>query len=86
MKYLDVSNNKFTDDSISVLLKAVSESKLESLNLSGNAITEKSVNNIGGILKTNKFLKQLDLTNNLIQSRLMKNKIKNYLTHITVTV
>lgn len=86
MKNIDISNNKLTDDSMSVLLKSVSESKLESLNLSGNAITDKSVNNIGGILKTNKYLKHLDLTNNLIQSRLMKNKINNYLTHINVTV
>ena len=44
-----------------------------------NKITEKCVEAIVGSLKTNKTLKILDLQNNGIGSRLMKNKLKNAL-------
>lgn len=39
---------------------------------------------IVGCLKTNKALRILDLSNNGIGSRLMKNKLKNALPHIEV--
>ena len=39
---------------------------------------------IVGCLKTNKALRVLDLSNNGIGSRLMKNKLKNALPHIEV--
>lgn len=55
-----------------------------SLNLQGNKISEKAVDAIVGCLKTNKALKVLDLSNNGIGSRLMKNKLKNALPHTEV--
>jgi Ran GTPase-activating protein (RanGAP) involved in mRNA processing and transport len=57
---------------------------IEQLDLQGNKITEKAVDVIVGCLKTNKTLKVLDLSNNGIESRLMKNKLKNALPQIDV--
>lgn len=68
------------------ILKAVALSSLEQVSLAQNKISEKSTENIVYSLKTCKALKQLDLTGNGIQSRLMKNKLKNALPSIEVLV
>jgi Ran GTPase-activating protein (RanGAP) involved in mRNA processing and transport len=54
------------------------------MDLQSNKISEKSVDALVGCLKTNKALKALDLSNNGIGSRLMKNKLKNALPHIEI--
>ena len=80
IKSLDLSKNKIGDEGIPLIMKALCESHIESVNISANKLTERCVEVIVGILKTNKTLKILDLQSNGIGSRLMKNKLKNALT------
>ena len=85
MRILNLSKNKIGDEGIPHVMKALCESQIETINLSGNKITEKSADTIVGILKTNKALKHLDLSSNgLGSSRLVKNKLKNALPSIEV--
>lgn len=49
-------------------------------------MSEKCVEGIVGILKTNKTLKMLDLSDNGITSRLMRNKLKNSLTQMDIVI
>jgi len=81
-----LSGNKISDEGVVHILKAVAVSSLEQVSLAQNKISEKSTENIVYTLKTCKALKQLDLTGNGIQSRLMKNKLKNALPSIEVLV
>jgi Ran GTPase-activating protein (RanGAP) involved in mRNA processing and transport len=67
-------------------MKALCDSSIEQVNLQNNKLTEKCVESIVGVLKTNKSLKSLDLQGNAIASRLMKNKLKNGLTQIEVLI
>ena len=67
-------------------MKALCESQIEQINLQNNKLTEKCVELIVGVLKTNKSLKSLDLQGNAITSRLMKNKLKNGLTQMEVLI
>eukprot|EP00347_Sterkiella_histriomuscorum_P008603 403344461 len=86
IKFLNISNNKLGDEGINHIMKALCDSQVEAVNLSSNKLTEKCVELIVGILKTNKNLKYLDLQGNGIQSRLMKNKLKNSLTQMEVSI
>lgn len=81
---LNLARNRFTDESIGQIVRALCETQIETVDLQGNKLTEKSVDVIVGILKTNKCLKLLDLSNNGIGSRLMKNKLKNALPNVEV--
>ena len=69
-----------------MIAKALCESPIESVNLSGNKITEKYIDAVVGTLKTNKNLRNLDLQNNAIASRVVKNKLKNALPSMEVLV
>ena len=69
-----------------MIIRAVCDTQIVLVDLQGNKITEKAVEVIVGCLKTCKTLKTLDLSNNGIGSRLMKNKLKNALPHIDVLV
>jgi hypothetical protein len=80
IKTLNLSKNKFGDEGIGHIMKALCDSQIEQVNLQSNKLTDKCVEAIVGILKTNKTIKVLDLQNNGIASRLMKNKLKNALT------
>lgn len=84
VKQLSLAKNRLSDDGVGQLIRAVCDSQIEHLDLQGNKISEKSVDVIVGCLKTHKTLKVLDLSNNGISSRLMKNKLKNALSHIEV--
>lgn len=84
IRSLSLAKNRLTDEGLGQVLRALAETGLEHLDLQGNKISEKSVDNIVGCLKNNKALKVLDLSNNGIGSRLMKNKLKNALPHIEV--
>ncbi len=77
VRVLNLSKNKLSDEGITHLMKALCESQVEQANLQANKLTEKCVEGIVGVLKTNKSLKTLDLQGNAISSRLMKNKLKN---------
>jgi len=84
VKTLSLARNRLTDEGVGQVIRAVCDTQIEQLDLQGNKITEKSVDAIVGCLKTNKCLRVLDLSNNGIGSRLMKNKLKNALPHIEV--
>lgn len=86
VKFLNLSKNRLGDEGINHIMKALCESQIEAVNLSGNKLTEKCVETMVGILKTNKNLKYIDLTGNGIQSRLMKNKLKNSLAQMEVNI
>ena len=86
IKLLSLAKNRLTDEGVSQVVRALCDTQIEHLDLQGNKITEKSVDVIVGCLKTNKSLRVLDLSNNGIGSRLMKNKLKNALPHIDVLV
>jgi Ran GTPase-activating protein (RanGAP) involved in mRNA processing and transport len=80
LKTLNLAKNRLGDEGLQLVVKALCESQVEAVSLEGNKITERSVEMVVGALKTNKTLKLLDLSGNGIQSRLMKNKLKNGLT------
>ncbi len=62
IKSLNLSKNRFTDEAIQHIIKALCEvSSIESINLQANKFTEKCVETIVGCLKTNKSIKILDL-------------------------
>lgn len=84
IKQLNLSKNRISDEGINHIIKALCDSQIESVNLQGNKLSEKCVEGIVGSLKTNKTLKVLDLSNNGIGSRLMKNKLKNALPQMEV--
>ena len=84
LRGLSLARNRFTDDGINQIIRALCDTQMESVDLQGNKITEKAVEGIVGCLKTCKTLKNLDLSNNGIGSRLMKNKLKNALPHIEI--
>ena len=84
VKSLNLSKNRLSDDGLVMIVKALCESSIEQVNLSGNKITEKNIDSVVGTLKTNKTLRFLDLSNNGIGSRVVKNKLKNALPSIEV--
>jgi Ran GTPase-activating protein (RanGAP) involved in mRNA processing and transport len=86
LRVLSLAKNRLTDEGVGQVVRAICDTQIESLDLSGNKISEKSVDGIVGCLKTNKCLKLLDLSGNGIGSRLMKNKLKNALPHIEVVL
>jgi hypothetical protein len=61
IKSLNLSKNRISDEGIPAIIKALCESQIEVVNLSANKISEKCVDNIIGTLKTNKYIKTLDL-------------------------
>lgn len=79
VKLLNLSRNRIQDDGVVHIIRALCDSSIECVTLESNKFTEKCVESIVGSLKTNKTLKVLDLSNNGIGSRLMKNKLKNAL-------
>ena len=79
LKYLDLSDNRISDDGAVNLMKVVCDTQLFSLSLSKNALTDKCADPIVQALKPSKNLRLLDLLNNKISSRLSKNKLKNHL-------
>eukprot|EP00347_Sterkiella_histriomuscorum_P020077 403339189 len=86
VRLLNMQKNRISDEGILHIIKALCESQIEQVNLQANKLSEKCVEGIVGCLKTNKTLKVLDLSNNAITSRLMKNKLKNGLPQIDVIV
>lgn len=86
VRTLNLSKNRISDEGIIHIIKALCDSQIENVNLQVNKISEKSVEGIVGCLKTNKTLKVLDLSNNGIVSRLMKNKLKNALTQMEIII
>ena len=86
IRHLSLAKNRLTDDGVAQIIRAVCDTQIMMVDLQGNKISEKAVEGIVGCLKTCKTLKTLDLSNNGIGSRLMKNKLKNALPHIDVLV
>lgn len=86
IKFLDLSKNKISDDSLLHIVKALCESSIERVSFADNKITEKCIDTVVGSLKTNKTLKQLNLQNNKIEGRVVKNKLKNALTSMEVLI
>ena len=84
IKILNISKNRLSDEGIPHIIKALCDSQIEQVSLQSNKLTEKCVESITGSLKTCKTLKVLDLSNNGIGSRLMKNKLKNALPQIEI--
>lgn len=83
---MNLAKNRISDEGFLHICKALCESYIENVNLSGNKISEKHVDTVVGCLKTNKNLKSLDLQNNGIESRVAKNKLKNALPSIDVLI
>jgi len=83
---LDLSGNKLGDAGFVSLCKALSETQVERCVVSANKLTEKSLEQVTGVLKANKSLKTLVLTENKIESTTAKNKFKNALPKIDVVV
>jgi len=79
IRSLILAKNRISDEGVPVIVKALCESQIESVSLQANKLSDKCVEAVVGSLKTNKSIKCLDLSNNGIQSRLMKNKLKNAL-------
>lgn len=86
IRVLNLSENKIGDEGLVHIIKALCESQIEEVNFSGNQISEKHIDSVVGSLKTHKMLKRMNLINNGIKSRLVKNKLKNALAHIDVLV
>ena len=86
IRVISLARNRLTDDGVGQIIRALCDTQIENVDLQGNKISEKAVEGIVGCLKTCKTLKTLDLSNNGIGSRLMKNKLKNALPHIDVLV
>jgi len=84
VRHLSLGKNRISDEGIGQVIRAICDTQIEYLDLQGNKLSDKSVDIIVGCLKTNKALRTLDLSNNGIGSRLMKNKLKNALPHIEV--
>lgn len=82
LKGLNLSGNKLTDDGVKHLAKAICETSIEELNISSNKLSEKCMEPLAAIFKTNKGLKVLDLQGNGITNRVFKNKLKNSLTWV----
>lgn len=76
MKTIDLSGNRIQDESAKFICKAVSESNVEKLSLFKNRISEKAVDQIILVLKSSKYLKEIDFQENLIFSKTSKNKLK----------
>lgn len=57
VRNLNLARNRFTDESIGQIVRALCDTQLETVDLQGNKLTEKSVDVIVGCLKTNKCLK-----------------------------
>lgn len=77
VKSLDLSGNALTDEGLKHLSKAICESGIERVNLAKNRIGEKNIEHIVQILKMSKTLRQINLNDNHIFSRVGKNKFKN---------
>lgn len=86
MRELDLSNNKITDSGVQHLAKAICECHVESLNLANNKINEKCMEQLSAVLKFAKQLKQLNLEGNGITNRVSKNKLKNSLTWMSISL
>ena len=86
IRSLSLAKNRLTDDGVAQIVRAVCDTQIMMMDLSGNKVSDKAVEAIVGCLKTCKTLKTLDLSNNGISSKLMKNKLKNALPHIDVLV
>ena len=82
LRGLDLSDNKITDNGVQHLAKAICESQVEVLIIANNKLTEKCIEPLAGILKTNKVLKVLNLEGNGITNRVFKNKLKNSLSWV----
>lgn len=80
LKSLDLGSNKFTDDGVQLIAKAVHETEIQTLILSNNKLTDKCTETLAAIFRTNKHLKLLDLQGNNITNRVARNKLKNSLT------
>lgn len=61
IKTLNLSKNRLSDDGMGLLIKALCDSQIESVNLQGNKLSDKCVDTIVGSLKTNKNIKTLYL-------------------------
>jgi Ran GTPase-activating protein (RanGAP) involved in mRNA processing and transport len=83
---LNLSKNRISDEGFVHIVKALCDSGIEVLDMSSNKITEKCIESVVGSLKTHKVLKQLDLQDNGLSGRVVKNKLKNALPSIEVLV
>lgn len=86
VRSLDLSGNKISDAGVMDIVRAICESQIEQVSLARNKLTEKSAEPIAQTLKSNKHLKSLDLSENLITSRVAKNKLVNSLKKVEVIV
>lgn len=79
-KSLDLSGNALTDEGFKHICRAMCESGIERVNASKNRIGEKNIEHIAQILKASKTLRQVNLSDNSVFSRMGKNRLKSALT------
>lgn len=84
VKDLDLSGNKFTDDGVVLIAKAVSDTQVTHLTLAGNKLTDKCTEPLAAVLRTNKVIRMVDLSGHNITNRVARNKIRNSLTQCEV--
>ena len=78
MKYLKLVRNKLTDEGGTILLKALAHNTfLQTLNLTQNLFTEKTIEGFLNFFKTNTHIKTIYFNQNSISLRNVKNKIKD---------
>ena len=83
LNILNLTGNKFTDEGIIHIARAICETNLEEVVFANNRLTDKCLEPTAHILKTNKNLRTLDLSCNAgINSRVAKNKMTNTLTWV----
>ena len=81
---INLKGNKFTDEGIQHLARAICNTALEDISLANNKITDKCLEPTAAILRTNKTIQKLDLSGNGIVNRVAKNKMANTLTWVSV--
>lgn len=78
---LKLLKNKISDEGAGVLIKALSGNYfIHTVNLTQNMLTDKSMDNFAGLIKTNSTIKNLYLSLNSISALKCKNRIKEFKT------
>ena len=83
---LDLSHNRITDKGFIELCKALNDTQITRFVISNNKITDKCTVQASGSLMRNKFLKVLNMQENLITSQISKNKFINTLKKIDIAI
>ena len=69
---LDISSNKINDIGLKLILEAISNKAIDTLNLSNITINSEGIKYLGKFLISNNTIKHLDLSNNKLTREKMK--------------